>query len=53
MAALSGVAAQGPGAAFPGGRLTIGGDTGGDTGEGDLAAGGAGRARATSYWHVP
>jgi hypothetical protein len=49
MAELSGVAAQGPGAAFPGGRPT----TGGDTGEGDLAAGGAGRARATSYWHVP
>ena len=49
MAELSGVAAQGPGAAFPGGRLT----TGGDTGVGDLAAGGAGRARATCYWHVP
>jgi hypothetical protein len=49
MAGLSGVAAQGPGAAFPCGRLTAGGDTG----EGDLAAGGAGRARATSYWHVP
>jgi hypothetical protein len=49
MAELSGVAAQGAGAAFPGGRLA----TGGDTGEGDLAAGGPGRARATSYWHVP
>ncbi len=49
MAELSGVPAQGPGAAFPGGRLTAGGDTG----EGDLAAGGAGRARVTSYWHVP
>lgn len=49
MAELSGVADQGPGAAFPGGRLTAGGDTG----EGDLAAGGAGRARGTSYWHVP
>ncbi len=49
MAELSGVAAQGPGAAFPGGRLTAGGDIG----ERDLAAGGAGRARAKSYWHVP
>ena len=49
MAEPSGVAAQGPGAAFPGGRLAAGGDTG----EGDLAAGGAGRARPTSYWHVP
>ncbi len=49
MAELSGVAAQGAGGAFPGGRLT----TGSDTGERDLAAGGAGRAQATSYWHVP
>jgi hypothetical protein len=49
MAELSGVAAQGTGAAFPGGRLS----TGGDAGEGDLTAGGAGRAGGTSYWHVP
>jgi len=48
MAALSRVAAQGPGAAFRGERLT----TGGDTGEGDRPAGEAGRACATSYWHV-
>jgi len=49
MAELSGVAAQGPGPAFPGDRLTAGADTG----EGDLTAGGASRARGTSYWHVP
>jgi len=49
MAALSRVAAQGPAAAFPGGRLIAGGDTG----EGARTGGEERRACATSYWHVP
>ena len=41
MATLSGVAAQGPGASFPG-----------NSGEAGRAAGKAGRTSGTSYWHV-
>jgi hypothetical protein len=56
MAALSRVAAQGPGTGFPSGQRGAGGnilEAGRKTGEGGRAAGEAGRSCATSYWHVP